>query len=251
MKRTLNLIILLFIASSICSQVVNVETLRYQRKDGWQGVFALSGNLTQNTKQIAQAKNTVSLQYSKNAHTFMLFNNFSLIKVDSDNALVNSGFQHFRYNYFMPNFSRVTLEYFAQRQYNTVKLLKTRVITGAGPRFALFNKENLHFYFAPLVMYEYEALTDQISSAGALKWDAYISVDYKITEQVSLGTVTYYQPIVDNYIDFRVSSDNFISFSVSKRLSFIITGSIDYDSDPPETINKLFYTLTNTFKVKF
>ena len=252
MKQIILIVSFFLCFSSIYAQLVNVETMRYARKDGWQGVFELSGNLTQNTKQIAQAKNTIGIQYTKSAHTIMLFNSFSIMKVNSDDALVNSGFQHFRYNYYVPSFERITLEYFVQHQYNTVKLLKTRFVSGIGPRFAMFAKENLHFYLAPLLMYEYESLSDANSTtSGTIKWDAYASVAYKLSKTVSLGTVTYYQPVIDNYMDFRVSSDNYISFSVNKRLSFIVAVSVDYDSDPPEEINSLFYTLTNTFKVKF
>ena len=252
MKHIILIASLFIYFASANAQLINVETMRYARKDGWQGAFQLTGNFTQNTKQIAQAKNTIGIQFTKSAHTIMLFNSFSIMKVNSDDALVNSGFQHFRYNYYIPSLKRVTLEYFVQHQYNTVKLLNTRFISGTGPRFAIFTKENLHFYLAPLLMYEYEALSDATSSKkGSIKWDAYASVNYKLSETVRLGTVTYYQPVINNYMDFRVSSDNFVSFSVNKRISFIIAISVDYDSDPPEEINPLFYTLTNTFKVSF
>ncbi len=66
------------------------------------------------------------MQYRKGASALILLNDLSLMTVDDDD-LVNSGFQHLRYNYTVKDSSFFTLEAFMQHQYNTIKLMERRI----------------------------------------------------------------------------------------------------------------------------
>ena len=55
--------------------------------------------MTQNTSKIIQGSNSANLQYTKGKHTFLLLNDYTLMKVQKDQNnfdLKDQNFQHFR-----------------------------------------------------------------------------------------------------------------------------------------------------------
>lgn len=234
------------------AQVVNIEKRRKNKKEGFQGGVSLSLGLKENVSQIIQVKNNLHLQYYKNKHTVLFFNDLSMMAVNRD-KLINDGFQHLRYNYDIGESRFLTAEYFTQYQYNTIKLLKTRFLTGGGPRLKIHdNDSSLSFYLAPLVMYEYEQLSDSLDTySRQFKGDFYCSITVKLNKILNFSHVTYYQPYFANWADYRIASDSHLKLDITKNLSFIVTFNLAYDSMPPEDVPKLFYSLTNGIKYSF
>jgi len=268
MKIKLIVLLMLFFSFSIQAQVVNIEKKRKDKKEGIQGKIELSLNITENTKKIIEGNNVINLQYSKRAHTILLLNDYSLMKVKTlgieDEDLINKNFQHFRYNYVLKDSSFATFELFSQRQQNKLKYLSFRGLFGAGFRFRIIENEILSIYFAPLLMYEHEILSDSLlTKTKNLKEDLYTAITLKIADNVYFSNVTYYQPALydlgnsDNFepfLDFRISSETELSFSIIKnKLEFNIKYQMSYDSRPPiELIHKpLFYTLKNQLIFNF
>jgi len=241
------------------AQVINVEKKRKENKDGWQGLIALSLGFDKNTKEILQAKNNIALQYNKKAHTVLIFNDIDLMLVDSS-KIINSGFQHLRYNYTLFDSSFITFETFVQYQYNTIKLLKSRYISGLGPRFKIFENQNLNLSISTLLMYEQEELSDgKKTQTKVLKGDFYSTLSLKITEALSINNVTYYQPQLVQFTNYRISSESNLTFKIANKISLGITYELSFDSNPPTdftqatptTIPKLFYTLSNSIIFNF
>ncbi len=251
MKKILLLLILSTLFMQIKSQVVNIEKKRKRNHNGLQGNFSLSLNFKDNGKKIYNGKNNIDIQYTKNASTFIFLNELKLMRVDTNN-LINSGFQHLRYNYTIKDSSFLTLEAFVQNQYNSAKLLKRRVILGFGPRFRIVDKKNFLLYFAPLTMYEYEQLSDDNETVNELiKLDAYLSLWFKISKFISVGTISYYQPDYTDFNNYRISSETSLIFKLTSKLSFKFVYNMNYDSRPPEDIQKLFYGFTNKITYSF
>lgn len=233
------------------AQLVNIEERRKSSQDTLVGFIGLSFKLTQNTKEIRQGKNSIGLQWDRREHTLMLFNDLTLMQIDKDN-IINSGFQHLRYNYTFRDTSAFVLEAFVQNQYNSVKLLKQRVITGGGPRFRIFDRKSAYLYLAPLVMYEYESLSDSLETETSwFKGDFYISLGYRFSSFVSINNVTYYQPAFSDWSDFRISSESSLNVALTNHLGLKVIYDLAYDSDPPEDIPKLFYTFNTAINFKF
>ncbi len=252
------LALMLFYFAGNC-QLVNIEERRTASSDNISGNISMSATLTQNTKQIIHLKNNIGIQWDKGCNTFLVFNDITWMKAENDD-LKNSGFQHFRYNYTFRDTGSITVEGFAQHQYNKVKLLERRFISGGGFRFRIYNKEKTYLYIAPLVMYEYELLDDGYASEESrIKADFYISAGYDFTQNFRIGHVTYYQPMFSDWADFRISSETSLIFKLTKKLSFSIIFDLAYDSHPPwdykldvpEQIPDLFYDFRNTLKYSF
>lgn len=251
MRKIFVILCLIFITNSLSAQLVNIEKKRKGTKNGLQGNVAFSLNLKENTKKILQGGNNLQLQYRINKYTFLLLNDLSLMQVDESN-LINKGFQHFRFNKeFGDGF--ITLEAFAQHQYNTVRLLEQRFISGGGPRIRIYdNDSTFRLYVAPLSMFQYEQLSDSLSTfTRKFKADYYISIWAKIGKLVEISNVTYYQPDYNAFNEFRISSDTSIGFKITERLKFLVLFGFLYDSDPPEDIPNLDYALKNGIRYSF
>jgi len=250
-KRMQLLFISIFIVQFINAQVVNIEKKRKGNSNGFSGKIALAFLATDNGKQILQLVNNIDIQYKKGASTFILLNNISFMTADEE-ELVNSGFQHLRYNYTIKDSSFLTFETFIQHQYNPVKLLAKRFLVGVGPRFRIINSKKVSFYLGSLPMYEYEQLSDSLETkTERLRLDSYISLNFHISDNISLSNITYYQPDFENFEDYRISSESSIHFKITDALKFKVSYQTTFDSDPPEDVAGLFYKFKNTLSYSF
>ncbi len=247
------LVVLIVILSSqlLIGQVVNIEKKRKKDAEGFQGRIELGFHFIDNGKKIMQFTNDIDLQYKKGAHTILLLNNLSLMTVDDEN-LVNSGFQHLRYNYTVKDSSFLTLELLGQHQYNPIKLLAQRFIAGAGPRFRLVNKEKVALVIGAPVLYEYERLSDSTETVTRLwRLDGYVAFRWQINKNFRIGTISYYQPAFEDFSDYRISSETEFSFKISDKLEFVTGFEATYDSQPPLEIQQLFYYWRNKLSYSF
>jgi hypothetical protein len=267
-KISILFILSILIIKISLAQLVNIEEKRKEKKDGIQGNITIALKITQNTKQIIQANNDISLQYSKKSHTILFFNDLTLMVVREDNHkddnLINENFQHFRYNYTLQDSGFFTTEFFLQRQQNKVKYLDLRFLIGSGPRFKIINNNHTILYLAPLLMYENEILNDSLGTITTMiRGDLYTSLSLNFNNFITFSNVTYYQPAIYNlakntdferFKDFRIASNTSLSFSIIKnKLEYIINYEMSYDSSPPEELitKPLFYTFTNKLKFIF
>ncbi len=251
-KVWFSVILSIIITSQICiAQVVNIEKKRKGNEDGFAGVIGLGFYLIDNGKHISQFKNTIDLQYKKRSHTFILLNDLSLMTVDDDN-IVNSGFQHFRYNYTLKDSSFITIEAFVQHQYNAAKLLEKRLLAGVGPRFRIINSNKVSCFIGLIGMYEYEQLTDSLRTKTELiRLGSYLSFNWDIAQNLSLNNITYYQPAFQRFTNYRISSETNFRLKITRSLSFEIGLQTNYDSNPPENVQNLFYYWENALSYEF
>lgn len=241
------------------SQLVNIEKRRQRANDTIIGAVGLSASFLKNTKEVKKLSSSLALEWNKGKSTFLLYADLAYSNVDGSDIL-NSGYQHFRYNYTLTKPKNLTLESFFQNQYNLIKLLSNRNIVGGGPRFRIHDKGKFYLYFSPLLMYEREVLSDGIGTVTNLfKGDFYISTGVELNDVFSINHVTYYQPDMSQFEDFRLFSETSFGFKAFKRLIFSFNYQFSYDSRPPTDytgdepleIPKLFYTLKNVITFKF
>ena len=101
-------------------------------------------------------------------------------------------------------------------------------------------------------MYEYELLSDSLNTdISILRVDAYLNFIYSINKYVSFSNIVYYQPAFKNFNDYRISSETGLRFNINKFLSLSILYSAEYDSEPPENVDNLFYSFINRLIIKF
>ncbi|MFL5753769.1 MAG: DUF481 domain-containing protein [Bacteroidia bacterium] len=249
MKKQLFTFILWVYAISLQSQVINIESKRFLNDtNGWVGRADVNFSVIQNIQQFLSLGNTVHIQYQHNKSRFLFLNDINLIKAGS-NDLVNSGFQHLRYNYKINTF--LTAEVFTQAQYNRILRLNLRYLAGAGPRLKLFKKPDFRMYVACLYMYEYEEITNDPVINRDNRLSSYLSFTLGLGKIVELTSTTFYQPNMADLNDYRIANDSALEITIGKHLNYRTGFNLLYDTKQPEGIPNLVYSLKNGLSYKF
>lgn len=246
------LLILLFVASFSNAQVINVETLRKPSDSSkWTGSVSFDVSLIKNRNDIFRIANKAHVQYKDTLNLWLFVNDINLQKIEG-NSLVNRGTQHLRYNRRVTQ--RVKWEAFVQAQYDAISDINLRALVGTGPRFKLSENENYKFYLGTLIMYEYEKASEDVMNRlqEDIRGSAYLSFSLYPTETLSIISTSYYQPRVDQFKDYRLSSNTSVLFKILDDLAFKTTFNYFFDAVPVTSeIPKTQYELTNGLLYSF
>lgn len=223
--------------------MINTENKRIDNgKDGWSGHVDLGLSLVQNTKQILQGNSQVQARYQKGRDMLLLLNDVSLIQVDQDD-LLNRGYQHVRYNHEVRPY--LIPEAFVQVQYDQIWKLDMRFLAGAGPRFRLVRNDTVRAYVGTLVMYEYEEVAGGQDYNRDFRLSSYVALGYKLQNRLSVDHISYFQPLLQDWADFRVSTETNVRVGVGKHFGLKVGFNLNYDARPPEGLPKRIYGLVN------
>ena len=246
------LFVLLLLASISHAQVINVETLRKPSDSTkWTGSVSLDISLIKNINNIFRIANKAHVQYKDDNNLWLLVNDINFQKIEG-NSLVNRGTQHLRYNRRITE--KIKWEAFAQAQYDAISDISLRALVGSGPRFNLSVSEKYKFYLGTLVMYEYEKATNNIPDRlqEDIRGSTYLSFSLYPTETLSIISTSYYQPRVNKFKDYRLSSNTSVLFKILDDLAFKTTFNYFFDAFPVSTaIPKTQYELTNGLLYSF
>lgn len=245
MKSVLFFLILAPLALHICdAQIINVESLRRTSDSSkWSGTGSLDIGLIKNTNSIFRITNRIRLQYNTKKSLYLFINDLNLQKIE-DNSFVNRGTQHLRFNKTLGE--GIKFEAFAQSQYDAVSNIKFRGLLGIGPRFRLSKNKNFRYYLGTLLMYEHEeALDNSIEILKDFRGSTYFSCSLFPLEHLSIVSTTYYQPMLKQFSDFRISNETSIAFRILENLAFKTTFIYNFDTDPIINIPRTQYELTN------
>lgn len=220
------------------SQIVNVELARMdENKNGWQGLVDFSFYSLKNTSTLFTFSNNINTQFKKDKNLYLILNNINIAYSDIDKFEQNA-FQHLRYGRFLD--SNFTYELFGQHQYDKIQLIKQRLLLGTGFRFNYFSKGVLSAYTGVSYMFEYESeLKTQLIHYNQ-RMSAYSNIKLTVKKWFRFYNTTYYQPLITNLSDFRVSSSNTLLFKINEYLSFSTNYNFSYDSKPvddPEVVS--------------
>jgi len=257
MKLLVHVLILSF-TLPLTAQVVNTEKMRSDEPpEGWVTEVNLTLGLTRN-----KAGQTVSLgsrgrlEHLKNKRRWLLFGSYNLTQfkdVDEPDAVpknfANNAYGHLRYNYEISDL--LTWEAFSQTQFDEVQEMQIRVLNGTGPRFKLIENEKLHLFLGALYMYEYEETTDlsELTYNRTHRLSSYASLGLQVTETFTVNHVTYFQPDLTNWQDYRISTETTLAFNITNKLSFTTYFQLVYDTRPPITVPETMYVLNNGLRL--
>lgn len=232
------------------SQIINIESLRKVTDTvGWSGHIRLKTNITKNKNRIFDISNNIRLQYKKGKNLWLFINNIDFKEANSKSLVSRNG-QHLRHNYRLGK--RTVLETFVQRQVDEISFIKNRFLIGNGLRFKLSKLENYKFYFGSLIMYEYEhSEADVTNYYNHWRNSSYISFSLYPTENITIVSTTYFQPRLDKFNDFRLSSQTSIVLKIIKNLAFTTQFTYQFDSFPVFSVPKEQYKLTNGILYSF
>ena len=222
----------LFIFNSLHGQVVDIERQRINAEEaGLSGALNLSGSYLDNDKVIYTYTLLTNLQYRRGKNLYFLIGDYKVSR-SSNTDFQDAAFLHFRYN--RPVYKGVTIEAFTQIQDDKISLLKYRFLTGVGARFKLIEEQSVLINFGGIPMYEFEELLDDASTIHKdLRISQYLNIVLNISEAADFYTTTYYQPVYDQWSDFRLHNEARIVILLSERMNLNITNTYSWDANPP------------------
>lgn len=264
MMRISLLLPFLLLPTLLAAQVVNTEKLRSAGEEGWLAEAGLDFGLTRNKAgQTLRLGSRLRLEYQKGNSRWMALGAYNLTQfrdVEDPGSVprnfANNAFGHLRYNYFMNDW--LTWEAFTQLQYDEIQQIDARLLTGAGPRVKLLRTDSSQLFFGLLYMYEHEESTDVFEQPEERAVDVvlndhrlstYLSGGFQITKTFQINHVTYFQPNLSDFGDFRISSETSFSFKISNKLSFRTYFQLMYDEQPPIPVPNTMYTLSNGLEI--
>jgi hypothetical protein len=249
--RKVTLFILLIICNTVDAQLVNIENQRIQSDSIRRVTFIdlLYNYQNNNDEQLSQINSSITHQYkSKNfKNYFLILGNIDYSLVNGD-ELSNSGLIHIRYNRKLNK--KLRLEVFTQYQYNRILGIERRNLIGIGPRYKINKSEKTVFYIGSLLMQEFEKASDNMKTISFQRLSNYLSLSIKNNAKtLEFASVVYYQPNVNFWKDYRVSSQAALAFNITSKLQFVNCVNYGYDSYAPANFSKKNIVLTNGLKM--
>ena len=215
---------------------------------GMVGTINLNLSIQKTTKNLVSLSSGGHLTYFWPGQRLLLFGQYSLVKGEGEN-FSNFGFAHLRYNRELSDY--IELEIFTQSQFNKLTKISQRWLNGIGTRFRLTDYENAQFHFGLSYMNEYEKIIDETDDLRANRLSSYFSFHLFPQADVSYTSITYVQPRLKNWSDFRVLHQNDLRLSVNENIDVTITFMIAHDTATPEGIPNLTYNLLNGIAYRF
>jgi len=231
--------LLFFIGSQkVMSQIVNIENKRIHQSDttGLFGHLYLGLNLVENGNTIFTFRSGGQAEWLKDKNLWLSTTDFNLIKVN-ENEFVNNGFQHLRYNRKLNK--KWTYEAFGQIQFNERTRIKLRALLGTGIRITLVEKDEIK---------------DTTIVHRDQRLSSYLSFHWQPNKNITFSGTSYYQPILTEFSNIRLSSSTGMQLKITDKLSFKTTFQITFDGqikrDTPE-ITDTIYSLVNGIRWDF
>lgn len=233
-------IILVFsINNKARAQLINVESNRMQEDTSrFAGQVSASFSYQQNNNStLLETNGALNLQTRTKSRkdVFLLLGSYDLKQANSGD-LSNDGFVHLRYTHLFNDF--FSLEGFVQYQTNPVLLLNNRMLIGTGPRFKILNKPNLKSSLGTMYMFELENTLEKIPNHYLNhRLSTFFTFNYVFAEKkIEFNTITYYQPLFNDFADFRITNQTMLSFKIIKRTSLQFGINYLYDASPPKGV---------------
>ena len=241
---------LLFFTTIAYGQIVNIENMRLApKKQGFSGSVDLSLNYTMNTVQFLQLGDRARLAYAKRKHYVLLLTDHTLVQ--SKNVdLVNLGFAHLRYNYTFKDSGLVILEVYEQAQFNKIQKINLRVLSGVGLRFHILDQINYQLNVGTGLMAEYEELIDFGLSRDILS-NNYLSFDGQFNEHIGMNVITYFQPKLIDFGNYRIANETQVRFTINKHFTYRIIYALTHDSRNIPDVRKTNYVFKNALSFTF
>lgn len=151
----------------------------------------------------------------------------------------NEALVHLRNVYSL--WKEIQLETFLQSDFNKSRLLLNRYLAGGGLRFKIFTTDNFKVRFGTAYFYEFEKYNLPENSLHGVRTfthrsSSYITSNLSFNNNLNLTTITYFQPAIGKWEDYRIISENSLSITISKYFDIYTDVNLRYDNRPPDHI---------------
>lgn len=241
LERTIKLLLCISFYSTLLTAQVNTERYRQDSDSGFSGSI--------NVDALAQTGNTDfqllglggRLNFNRiSGYTFLVFSGEH--GWNEGKQFSNELITHIRNVEALEDW--LQFEAFVQFDYNRKRKLVSRELIGAGLRYKIITSENFRFRLGTAYFFEAEqynldeqALHDKHTIAHRVS--SYITFEIDLKNDITFLSVSYFQPDLKDFADYRMISENSIILNLSKSFDFNIKFNLRYDATPPDEIKDL------------
>jgi Protein of unknown function, DUF481 len=241
------------VAGSALAQV-NVEPLRRDLKThGFSGHITGSfDGLTGNTEGVT-AGGALLVGVHAGRHFAYLDATADYSRINHQTQVAKS-FAHLREDVQLADW--LWSEYFAQLETDHFRRIQLRELVGTGPRFRLFETEELSAFYGTAYMLEhthlsYDPNAPAVLSETAERWSNYLALAYQVGKRVLMTNTTYYEPRISDFDDFHLLSVTALEFKITPILSSGVSLSVHYESRVPSDVKPTDVEVKNALDLKF
>jgi len=262
--------ILLFLTFLLGSHATIAQILRVDKNHlesdsaGYFSLFA-EASFSMDNRSISPSEKLVytrlnskaDLLYVSKHHAYILINSIEY-QSSSQATPFSTGYTHFRVNFLRQH--KISLESYAQIQYDEVRRMRSRTLGGGGLRFTAIDKEGIDIHVGTGLMYELEKWREIENDPSSdfykemIKSSSYIGVEFTLSQQVRLNLWGLHQAgydAADAISRNRYAAEASFNFIISKRIVWLNRFSYCYDVQPVIPINPAFYQLMNGLRITF
>lgn len=225
-----------FSIENVASQV-NIESKRV--KSTTKSKFLSEVGIDFNDGEVKVLEYNVALRFDKkfniNNSLLSLFE-YKYGETDSE-AFKNELFFHTRFTSMFLLERSLGLEFFVQTQKNEFFDIKLRQLLGFVIRKQLFHISVFDGYLGLGVMKEWEELENNPNNDD-YRLTNYLTFILEKDKKYKILNTTYYQPLVTQLNDYRVTSEFAIIFEFTKVIGLKNSIQLQYDSNPPKDIER-------------
>jgi hypothetical protein len=251
--------VLFFLGCILCfsvkGQVVNIENRRiYDDTLGWSGAFDAGFSLVDNKDLLLNASFRPRVQYKTKRHYYLFLTDWFYSK-GADRVYANAGMAHFRYAFRLnkknaEKKSPWKWESYSQVQYNQLLDQRLRALLGTGLRVKAMDKKGYRVFAGTSALYEYEDIQSSGIIIEDIRWSNYLSWFLNPKQGFSFTGVTYFQPLFEDFKDYRFMGQYTLSFNVMKRLDFRFEFNTFYDARPATNVTNWVFSSSFGLRVK-
>lgn len=254
-KKTLPLIALLcsILAGSVPAQVNMERFRRDSEKAGLEGSadFDLTVMTGNSDFQLLGLGSRINYNWGR-SYSFLVLNGgigWNKGERFMDNAMV-----HLRHVITLN--SRLQNEWFLQFDQNHKRKLEARKVFGVGVRAKVMTAKTLKMRSGIAWMYEQERynLADEEwhpRQTTSHRLSSYLTLESHAANNFSLLNVTYFQPLLSDWYDYRLLSENAMTIALSRHLDLKLSFTLRFDSKPPREVEKLDTVSKSALAVRF
>lgn len=211
---------------------MNIETLRAQKTEGFQGGVNLNflgekGNSDKFTSNFRTLN-----AYIKDRNEFLLLTEYTYGE-STQVKDTHRGSAHIRYTYRL--FPLFYTELFTQAEFDEFRHLDYRQLFGTGLRTPLTQQDKFSLAIGYGAFYEYEIYSFS-DDEKRVRLNMYLTHSQELNSQVSVASTLYIQPDVSNFEDLRAIFTPIVKTKISRRLSLVTILNFRFDNLPvPDT----------------
>lgn len=160
-------------------------------------------------------------------------------------------FAHLRHNFQLG--SDLWWEEYGQLESDRFRRVQLRELVGTGPRLRVASRERFELFIGTSYMVEHTELDSTVPGnrgQGTFeRWSSYVAATYEPHDRILLSSVSYVQPRIDRFSDYKILSVSGADFEITTRLHSRVDVTARYESMTPSDVKHADLEIKSSLEV--